>query len=259
MDYFIDNYIDNYKFLFKILLVGNSSTGKTTLLMRYTDNIFTTEYSSTIGVDFKIKSIMVDDDIIKLQIWDTAGQERFKSIVKSYYRNSNGVLLVFSLTDIESFNSIENWLNDIKDYCIENIPVIIIGTKSDLKNEIVVTDDMIQSLKSLNYFKNRKLIYYKISSLLDNVNFLDLESLKISNIYNAFLELTNEIKDNININEKYKLKVLRNSKQHINMNNLNIINTIDTINENIETSSCCFNKYKNNISYKPLTFKPLNL
>ena len=98
----------------KLLMLGDSAVGKSALIDRYTNNSFSSAYISTVGVDFRVKNIVVDDKRIKLQIWDTAGQERFRSISKSYYKSANGILLVYDVTDRSSFDSIRNWIKQIQ-------------------------------------------------------------------------------------------------------------------------------------------------
>lgn len=93
--------------LFKIVLIGESDTGKTSMLLRFVDNKFSPEYQCTIGVDFKIKTLRVDDSVVKMQIWDTAGQERFRSISQAYYRNSQGAVAVYDVTNRASFEAME--------------------------------------------------------------------------------------------------------------------------------------------------------
>ena len=126
---------NDYEYLFKILLVGNSNVGKSSLFLRFVDEIWKENFVPTIGVDFKIKSIKIDNKIIKLQIWDTAGQERFKSILSSYYKGANGILLLYDITNINSFKSLSNWLIDIEKNSSKNVKKILIGNKCDL-NEL---------------------------------------------------------------------------------------------------------------------------
>ena len=126
---------NDYEYLFKILLIGNSNVGKSSLFLRFVDEIWKENFVPTIGVDFKIKSIKIDNKTIKLQIWDTAGQERFKSILSSYYKGANGILLLYDITNINSFKSLSNWLIDIEKNSSKNVKKILIGNKCDL-NEL---------------------------------------------------------------------------------------------------------------------------
>ncbi|KAJ8460855.1 hypothetical protein OPV22_033781 [Ensete ventricosum] len=102
-----------YDYLFKLLLIGDSGVGKSCLLLRFADDSYIESYISTIGVDFKIRTVDQDGKTIKLQIWDTAGQERFRTITSSYYRGAHGIIVVYDVTDQESFNNVKQWLNEI--------------------------------------------------------------------------------------------------------------------------------------------------
>ncbi|XP_072917228.1 ras-related protein Rab-13 isoform X3 [Hemitrygon akajei] len=104
-----------YDYLFKLLLIGDSGVGKTCLIIRFADDNFNNTYISTIGIDFKIKTIDVGGKKIKLQVWDTAGQERFKTITTAYYRGAMGIILVYDITDEKSFENIQNWMKSIKE------------------------------------------------------------------------------------------------------------------------------------------------
>ena len=97
---------NDYDYLFKVLIIGNSGVGKSCLLLRFAENMFSDNYISTIGVDFKIRKMELDGKSVKLQIWDTAGQDRFRTIIKSYYRGSNGIIVVYDITDRETFEQV---------------------------------------------------------------------------------------------------------------------------------------------------------
>lgn len=131
---------DDYKYLCKIVLIGSSGVGKTSLIKQYTDNAFDNTYISTIGVDFKIKNITVNNEIVKLQIWDTAGQERFRTITRSYYRGAHGIIIVFDVNDVESFHSIQGWILEVKENSHENVVISVIGNKDDLEQKVKESD-----------------------------------------------------------------------------------------------------------------------
>ena len=130
--------------LFKLLLIGDSCVGKSSLLHRFADDIYTDSYISTIGVDFKIKTMMVHEKMVKLQIWDTAGQERFRTITSSYYRGAQGIIVVYDITDTESFNNVKVWLSEIDRYASENVDKLLVGNKSDLESARQVTKKIAQ-------------------------------------------------------------------------------------------------------------------
>ncbi|XP_072109983.1 ras-related protein Rab-18a [Mobula birostris] len=122
----------------KILIIGESGVGKSSLLLRFTDDTFDPELAATIGVDFKVKTIAVDGNKAKLAIWDTAGQERFRTLTPSYYRGAQGVILVYDVTRRETFIRLENWLNELETYCTRNdIVKMLVGNKIDKDNREV--------------------------------------------------------------------------------------------------------------------------
>jgi small GTP-binding protein len=116
----------------KYLVVGDSGVGKTSLLVRYCEDAFQTEYLSTIGVDFKIKRMEVEGSQVTLNIWDTAGQERFRNITKSFYKGAHGIVLTYSITDPVSFNHIESWVDQIREAGKAEIDMILVAAKGDL-------------------------------------------------------------------------------------------------------------------------------
>ncbi|XP_010935822.1 ras-related protein RABE1c [Elaeis guineensis] len=122
----------DYDYLIKLLLIGDSGVGKSCLLLRFTDDSFTTSFITTIGIDFKIRTIELDGKRIKLQIWDTAGQERFRTITTAYYRGAMGILLVYDVTDESSFNNIRNWIHQIEQHASDNVNKILVGNKADM-------------------------------------------------------------------------------------------------------------------------------
>ncbi|XP_063062967.1 ras-related protein Rab-18a [Engraulis encrasicolus] len=116
----------------KILIIGESGVGKSSLLLRFTDDMFDPELGATIGVDFKVKTLTVDGNKTKLAIWDTAGQERFRTLTPSYYRGAQGVILVYDVSRRDTFAKLDNWLNELETYCTRNDLVkMLVGNKID--------------------------------------------------------------------------------------------------------------------------------
>ena len=130
---------DDYEFIFKVLLLGNSNVGKSSLFLRFVDDIWNDTFVPTIGVYFKIKTFDIYEKKIKMQIWDTAGQERFKNIIASYYRGAHGILLIYDVTDKDSFKNLSNWLIEIEKNASKNVLKVLIGNKSDLEDKRVIT------------------------------------------------------------------------------------------------------------------------
>ena len=129
----------DYDYLFKVLLIGNSSVGKSSLLLRFVDNQWSDLFVPTIGVDFKIRTMEIDNKNVKLQIWDTAGQERFKNITASYYRGAHGIFVVYDISDTVSFKNINNWLIEIEKNANKNVYKILVGNKCDLEDKRTVS------------------------------------------------------------------------------------------------------------------------
>lgn len=141
----------NYQYIFKIILIGDSGVGKTSLMTRFTDKCYEESSLTTIGVDFKIKTIDIDGAKVKLQIWDTAGQEKFRAIVSNYYRGAQGILLVFDMLNRKSFTSLSDWLGELeKKGALNTADIMILGNKIDSKEQIDVFDEEIQSFLSRN-------------------------------------------------------------------------------------------------------------
>ncbi len=139
--------------LYKVLLLGDWSVGKTCLLMRYMDNTFTEMHLSTIGIDSKIKIVNLKEGLeARIQIWDTAGQERYKTIAKSYIKGANGILLVYDVTKRDTFEGIKNWVKQIKDQVSSKVSVILVGNKIDMEDKREVkTEEGEQLGKEFNY------------------------------------------------------------------------------------------------------------
>ncbi|XP_045753658.1 ras-related protein Rab-3B isoform X1 [Mirounga angustirostris] len=128
----------NFDYMFKLLIIGNSSVGKTSFLFRYADDTFTPAFVSTVGIDFKVKTVYRHEKRVKLQIWDTAGQERYRTITTAYYRGAMGFILMYDITNEDSFNAVQDWATQIKTYSWDNAQVILVGNKCDMEEERVV-------------------------------------------------------------------------------------------------------------------------
>ena len=134
--------MERKEFLYKILLLGDSSVGKTCFLMRYTDNTFQEIHMSTIGLDYKLKNVQLDDGkMVKIQIWDTAGQDRFRSITKNYYKGAHGIILIYDITNQKTFENVKNWINQIKEEVSNKVTIILVGNKIDDEDHRVVSTE----------------------------------------------------------------------------------------------------------------------
>ncbi|KAF0309819.1 Ras-related protein Rab-35 [Amphibalanus amphitrite] len=130
-----------YDHLFKLLIIGDSGVGKSSLLVRFAENMFSGNYITTIGVDFKIRTMNIDGQKVKLQIWDTAGQERFRTITSTYYRGTHGVIVVYDVTNGDSFGNVKRWLHEIQQNC-DVVDRILVGNKNDSPDrKVVLTED----------------------------------------------------------------------------------------------------------------------
>ncbi|XP_071763264.1 RAB11a, member RAS oncogene family, like [Centroberyx gerrardi] len=132
---------DEYDYLFKVVLIGDSGVGKSNLLSRFTRNEFNLESKSTIGVEFATRSIQVEGKTIKAQIWDTAGQERYRAITSAYYRGAVGALLVYDIAKHLTYENAERWLKELQDHADSNIVIMLVGNKSDLRHLRAVPTD----------------------------------------------------------------------------------------------------------------------
>ncbi|CAN0824444.1 Ras-related protein RABA2a [Linum grandiflorum] len=133
---------EEYDYLFKVVLIGDSGVGKSNLLSRFTRNEFCLESKSTIGVEFATRTLHVEGRVVKAQIWDTAGQERYRAITSAYYRGALGALLVYDVTKPTTFENVSRWLKELRDHADANIVVMLIGNKTDLKHlRGVATED----------------------------------------------------------------------------------------------------------------------
>ena len=141
---------DQYDFIFKVLLLGNSDVGKSSIILRYVDQMWSDTFVPTIGVDFKVKTVQVNNKKIKMQIWDTAGQERFRTVISSYFRGSHGLFLIYDITNRDSFKNLENWLSEIEEHASKNVLKILIGNKCDLENDREIKTEEGQAFANRN-------------------------------------------------------------------------------------------------------------
>jgi Ras-related protein Rab-1A len=167
---------NEYDFLFKYLIIGNSGVGKSCLLLRYADDVYTDKHIITIGVDFKIKTLNIEGKKVKTNIWDTAGQERFKNITVSYYKGAAGVMVVYDITDLESFNKVNEWLIEIEKNAPNNVYKILVGNKCDLDDQRQVSYDQGKELADTYGMK-----------------FIETSAKNATNVDEAFLTMTKEI------------------------------------------------------------------
>jgi len=130
-----------YDHIVKLLMIGDSGVGKSCLLVRFADDMFIPSFITTIGIDFKIKTVVINNKRIKLQIWDTAGQEKFRTITTAYYRGAMGILLVYDVTDEQSFLNVRNWIRSIEENAPDNVEKILIGNKCDMVNDRVISTE----------------------------------------------------------------------------------------------------------------------
>ncbi|CAG9789083.1 unnamed protein product [Diatraea saccharalis] len=166
-----------YDYLFKLLLIGDSGVGKSCLLLRFADDTYTESYISTIGVDFKIRTVELDGKTIKLQIWDTAGQERFRTITSSYYRGAHGIIIVYDCTDQDSFSNVKQWLEEIDRYACDNVNKLLVGNKCDLTTKKVV------DYTTANQYAEQL-----------GIPFLETSAKNSTNVEQAFMTMAAEIK-----------------------------------------------------------------
>ncbi|KAF3961773.1 hypothetical protein ACB098_06G126200 [Castanea mollissima] len=167
---------DEYDYLFKLVLIGDSGVGKSNLLSRFTRNEFNLESKSTIGVEFATKSLNIDGKVIKAQIWDTAGQERYRAITSAYYRGAVGALLVYDVTRHTTYENVARWLKELREHTDPNIVVMLIGNKSDLRHLVAVPTEYGKS------FAERESLY-----------FMETSALEATNVENAFTEVLTQI------------------------------------------------------------------
>ena len=195
----------NYDYIFKVALIGDSATGKTSILLRFIDDYFTEDTKSTIGVDFKIVSLLLEPKVYaKMQIWDTCGSERFKSLTSSFIKTCSAFILVFDLTRTSTFQNIEHWIRTIKENTSPKF-LILIGNKSDLVEQRALNKDFILEYCQKHFF-----------------NYLEISAKNNSNIEIMFKEVAYQLYMNIKKKEKSNLKSEGKKGNFTNISNIQV-------------------------------------
>ena len=143
----------DYDYIFKIVLIGDTCVGKSCILVRFSDDVFVENYVTTIGVDFRFKTMIVKNKIAKIQIWDTAGQERYRSITTAYYRGAAAIIICCDSTNKESFYNIKNWIDEISKYTDKDVDKLILMNKCDLTEERQIDKNEISKFEKENGIK----------------------------------------------------------------------------------------------------------
>ncbi|KAJ8529744.1 hypothetical protein K7X08_036579 [Anisodus acutangulus] len=167
---------EEYDYLFKVVLIGDSGVGKSNLLSRFTRNEFILESKSTIGVEFATRTLQVEGRTVKAQIWDTAGQERYRAITSAYYRGALGALLVYDVTKPTTFENVSRWLKELRDHADSNIVIMLIGNKTDLKHLRAVATEDAQSFAEK-----------------EGLSFIETSALEATNVEKSFQTILSEI------------------------------------------------------------------
>ncbi len=188
---------NGYDMIFKIILIGDTSVGKTNILTKYLSDEFDPNSKATVGVEFGTKNFKIENKIVKVQIWDTAGQERYRSITNAYYKGAKGAFIVYDISKKTSFENIEKWLSDLKTNSDENLSIVLLGNKSDLVDKREVTTEEGKEKAKINKFA-----------------FIETSALNGKNIDKAFNELITDVyKKNHEFFEKtVKVEINRDKK-----------------------------------------------
>ena len=166
--------------LYKILLLGDSTVGKTCFLLRYTDDTFLDLHMATIGLDYRLKTMILDDQkMVKVQLWDTAGQDKFRAITRNYYKGARGIILIYDVTNIKSYENIKKWINEIKEEISENITIVLIGNKIDNENQRKISREQGEKLANdynVTFFETsaktgqgiNESVFYLVQKIVEN-------------------------------------------------------------------------------------------
>ncbi|XP_072027067.1 ras-related protein Rab-13-like [Amphiura filiformis] len=187
----MDDEIERFDQPLKVLLVGGSSVGKTCILRRFVEGEFPNKCKATLGLDFKIKSMKIGQQIVKMQLWDTSGQERFRSMTQAYYRGASGIMLVYDVTEENTLTTLPDWLGDITNYAPEDVEVVLLANKSDVGEQRVVSKEAGEE-----FAKEHGLKFFETSAV---------ENINITEAFTAMAELLakkaklKETPDNVNV------------------------------------------------------------
>ena len=155
-----------YEFIIKILIIGDSTVGKTNFVYKLSEDKFSENYFASTGIELKTTSIQIDGKSIKIQLWDTAGQEKFRAMTKNLYLKSQGIIILFDITNETSFINLKNWMSQIKESCGEDIPILLVGNKIDLEDNRVINKE-----RAMEYANNENIEYIEVSSKTgENIN-----------------------------------------------------------------------------------------
>ncbi|XP_054709013.1 ras-related protein Rab-30-like [Uloborus diversus] len=176
--------MEDYKFLFKVVLVGNAGVGKTCLVRRFTQGLFPPGQGATIGVDFLIKTVEIDGEKVKLQIWDTAGQERFRSITQSYYRSAHALVLVYDISTLSTFQSLPMWIKEIEQYANPKVLKALVGNKMDRE------DRAVSSYEGEEF------------ACLNNMFFIETSAKEAENVEKLFTEIASKLTREAKVNNQ---------------------------------------------------------
>ena len=212
----------NFHYLLKYIIIGDSSVGKSNILLRYSQDRFSDEYQATIGVEFGAKNIEINNKIYRVQIWDTAGQENFRSITRAYYKNSVCAFVVYDISNRESFDNAQNWIEDCKTQSPKTIFLVLVGNKCDLESSRQVNYD-----EGMQLANNYKMLFYETSAKT---------GLNINEIFNKSVETIAE-----KINQGYYDLESDSSGIKVGLNNSikSISIDSDSLEINKKTSNCC--------------------
>ena len=189
------------KYILKLLTIGDQFVGKSSIINRYIDDKFNEDIKPTLAIDYKTKMIQKGENLIKISIYDTAGEEKYRHLIKNYYNGSNGILLVFDITDKNSFDNLNFWLDELEKNCnLNNLYIFLVGNKTDLKKERKVSYD-----EAKNFADMKKIPYIEISAKTgDNIDKLFNDFIK-GTIINI---IEQKKKDNSFLRESFKISFL---------------------------------------------------